>query len=404
MLAYVVSTLTNQRPSYHIIFKRTLVEERAEMDNADVMPPVRFSLDPIFRLDQVGELWQGLENQSDHSLFQSWAWIGTWLLTLPADNRPFVLTGHCGDDVVALAILGRSSGWRHGWLFTRGLFLNETGDPRFDALTIEYNGLLTKRGLNPSIANQALRYLIENVDGWDELYLSGLVDTDLASIKAVGLRPHLKAHQPCDYVDLTDVRSNGGDYLSHLSRNSRYQIRRALRRYEERGSLTSTTAGSVEEALDFLAELKTLHQAYWVGRGKPGSFANPYFEKFHSAFVRSRFAHGEIELLRIAAGDQAIGYLYNFVHAGRVYAYQSGFRYEADAAIKPGLVSHYLAIERHIALGDAIYDFMAGAAQHKQSLSTHRAMMSWIIARRDRLRFRIEDVLRAAKHRIDSMK
>jgi len=91
------------------------------------------------------------------------------------------------------------------------------------------------------------------------------------------------------------------------------------------------------------------------------------------------------------------------VHAARVYSYQSGFRYENDPAVKPGLVSHYLAIERHLTAGAAIYDFMAGATRHKQSLGTDRTMMLWATARRDRLRFRIEDALRALKHRVEAI-
>jgi CelD/BcsL family acetyltransferase involved in cellulose biosynthesis len=378
---------------------RNWVQDRMNFDNPGA-PEVRFSFDPISDLDAVGTLWEDLETRSDHSLFQSWGWIGTWLASLPARERPGLLVGRCDGRVVALATLGRRMRWRYGWQFIRGLFLNETGDPRLDALTIEYNGILTERALGPAIAIQALRYLLERVEAWDELCLSGVAEPDLEASRAVGLQPHIRAHQPCDYVDLAAIRAAGGDYLTQISRNARYQIRRALRRYEERGELSVTAAASVGEALEFLAALKTLHQSYWVSRGKPGSFANPYFERFHCALVRNRFAHGEIELLRIAAGNEPVGYLYNLVRAGHVYGYQSGFRYEDDPAVKPGLVSHFQAIERHLAAGTAIYDFMAGGAQHKQSLGTHRTTMIWLTARRPRLRYRLEDALRAAKHRI----
>jgi len=372
-------------------------------DKPDMTHQVRFSLDPISDLETLGRLWRDLEGRSDHSFFVSWGWIGTWLATLPAHDRPSILVGRSDDRVVALAVLGRHTRRRLGCLVARGLFLNETGDPRYDTLTVEYNGILAERGLGPMVTIQALRYLQDQVGGWDELCLGGVAQAGLDLAASVGLRPHIFALQPCDYVDLAAVRVAGGDYLARLSRNSRYQIRRALRLYEARGPLNAIAARSVEEALRFLAELKALHQANWIGRGNPGAFANPYFETFHQALVRDRFPHGEIELLRIEVAGQAVGYLYNFVHAAHVYSYQSGFRYEDDPAVKPGLVSHYLAIERHLTAGAAIYDFMAGATRHKQSLGTDRTMMLWATARRDRLRFRIEDALRALKHRVEAI-
>ena len=53
---------------------------------------------------------------------------------------------------------------------------------------------------------------------------------------------------------------------------------------------TSNAAADVEEALDYLSRLKQLHQAYWTRRGKPGAFANEFFERFHRALIRERFA------------------------------------------------------------------------------------------------------------------
>lgn len=370
-------------------------------DNPVTMPDITFSLNPASDLDSVRQQWLDLERRAEGSWFQSWGWIGTWLASLPLEERPSILVGRCGDRVVALAALGRRTRWRFRCMPSRALFLNETGDPRYDALTIEYNGILAEHGLRAMVLTQALRFLQDRDRGWDELLLSGVTQGDLDSAASVGLRIHLMARQPCDYIDLGGVRAKGADYLGGLSRNSRYQIRRALRLYNERGQLVVTAAQTAEEARSFLIALKELHQANWNERGQPGAFANPYFETFHLALIRDRFAHGEIELLRIGVAGVPIGYLYNFMYAGHVYSYQSGFRYEANPAVKPGLVSHYLAIERHLAAGATVYDFMAGANQYKQSLSTDRAVMLWASARRDRLRFRLEESLRAVKHFVE---
>src|SRR3546814_15671611 len=44
-------------------------------------------------------------------------------------------------------------------------------------------------------------------------------------------------------------------------------------------------------------------------------------------------------------------HLYNFFYRDRVYAYQSGFPRHADNRLKPGLLSHHLAIQMSRANG-----------------------------------------------------
>ena len=142
--------------------------------------------------------------------------------------------------------------------------------------------------------------------------------------------------------------------------------------------MTLRSAESVEEALAMLDRLKALHQTSWRRRGQPGCFAAPWFESFHRDLIRARFSSGEIQLLAAAAGDRPIGYLYNFAHGDRVYAYQSGFDYVADGRLKPGLVTHALAIEQATRAGFATYDFMAGENRLKASFASHWTEMVWL--------------------------
>jgi CelD/BcsL family acetyltransferase involved in cellulose biosynthesis len=131
-----------------------------------------------------------------------------------------------------------------------------------------------------------------------------------------------------------------------------------------------------------LDQLKALHQTSWQRRGQPGCFATPAFEAFHRDLIRTCFGNGEIQLLAATAGEQPIGYLYNFVHRDRVYAYQSGFDYAADGRLKPGLLTHALAIEHATRAGFAVYDLMAGANRLKASFASHGTEMVWLGVRR----------------------
>jgi len=92
---------------------------------------------------------------------------------------------------------------------------------------------------------------------------------------------------------------------------------------------------------------------------------------------------GGVELLRIAAGARVLGYLYHFRRDGRVLAYQSGFDYAgAGPHEKPGLTCHALSIARALAMGERVYDMLAGAERYKQSLVPRNAdatsMLHWV--------------------------
>ena len=112
---------------------------------------------------------------------------------------------------------------------------------------------------------------------------------------------------------------------------------------------------------------------------------------------------GAVRISRTLAGDQTIGVLYNFVHDGRVLNYQSGFLYERDRRLKPGLISHVLSIEDSIARGERGYDFLAGSAGHKSHLANAEHAMKWIAIGRDSPERRIETKLRRAKRLLGTL-
>jgi CelD/BcsL family acetyltransferase involved in cellulose biosynthesis len=221
---------------------------------------------------------------------------------------------------------------------------------------------------------------------WDEVVLSGLErHTADLSIEAARAQRHLVivgAQRRAAHLDLAALRRSGRRLADVVSRNTRHQMMRARRLYAAIGPISLRAARTADEALAMLEQLKALHQKSWQRRGAPGCFATPSFERFHHDLIRDRFRHGEIQLLCAAAGNQAIGYLYNFAHGDRIYAYQSGFNYAADGRLKPGLVTHAMAIERAMREGYTTYDFMAGENRLKASFASHWRDMVWLSVQR----------------------
>src|SRR3954453_9977147 len=104
---------------------------------------VVFRREPLPGFPELEREWGSLEAAGHPSFFTSWHWIGTLLAALPPASRPKLLRGTAHGQTVSLALLGANQTRRRsGLVRSRGLYLNQTGDPRFDALTIEHNGIL----------------------------------------------------------------------------------------------------------------------------------------------------------------------------------------------------------------------------------------------------------------------
>jgi len=367
------------------------LEVRQMVQNLDF----RVEMRDITNIEDIGEMWCQLETNAIASYFQTWAWIGMWLRLLPESIRPKILVAWLGTKVVGLAVFVPCKHKRNTLLVpSRALYMNQVGNVEYDTITIEYNGILADKKMQEETVQACLTFLHKNYSGWDEIVINGvdsshpMANADI--VKKSGLRLLVTAEVPSRYVDLQELREEDKNYLDSLSSNTRYQLRRSIRECEKFGELKLIPATDADMADSFLDGLIKYHQIYWKSRGSGGSFMYPYFEKFHRKLIKERFAKGEIQVLRACIDNEDLGYVYNLVKDGYVNFYQSGFNYDVAKKIKPGLITHYLAIEHNYKLGMNAYDFLASECRYKQSLSTKSNDLVWISIQQERFIFRLE--------------
>jgi CelD/BcsL family acetyltransferase involved in cellulose biosynthesis len=343
---------------------------------------------------RIREVWCGLAAASPPSYFLSWGWVETWLDSLPPSAAVTLQVARRAGAPVAAFFLGARTRWRHRVLPSRERYWNQTGHPEIDEICIEYNGMV-HAGQPPPLAE----IVAQLSGGWDEIYLPALdADGPIARAAASappGLRLKIDRRVPSPIVDLAKVRETG-DYLKLIGGSTRSQIRRSQKLYAARGKLALEVASSPAQATAIFDELVALHRRAWADRGQAGAFL-PFVHRFHQRLIDTRFASGEIQLIRIRAGDTTVGCLYNFVWQGDVAFYQSGLGYETDPKLKPGLVCHALAIDHDARAGHRWYDFLAGESRYKQSLATDARQLIWLRLQRPRLRFVLEDAARAVR-------
>ena len=316
----------------------------------------------------LGARWRDLEQRSTGSFFQSWTWVGC----LAEERFPDPILVEATEDgrTVALALFNRV----RRWVGPSVLHLGESGTAELDCPYIEQNGVLTEAGRAEELTAWCLRAVASRYD----LVLSGVGESVLAAVWRVAGLVVTERRQASRFIDLDGLRATGADYLSERSANTRQQIRRSDRLYERAGPIVVERAESLESAHALLDEMAVLHQAAWTARGQPGSFARPFFRRFHRGLIASALPRGEMALLKISCSETTIGILYNFIYKGRLLAYQSGFAYlEPAVQAKPGLTCHARAVRFALDRGLEVYDFLAGEDRYKRSLADGSHQQIW---------------------------
>ena len=354
-------------------------------------------LDPVTDLPRIQAIWTSLMDRAKPSYFLSWGWMEHWLASLPPVARVQLAVVSESSVPQAAFFLGAAELTRHRVLKSRGLFLNATGHAEYDELCLEHNGILSSRSLS-----YPLRELLARLpEPWEEFVMPAMDASRLPADWLDGLGDSytvIQQEMPSPYIDLHDVRQCGGDYPSLLGDDTRARIRRSYRLAASGGPVQCDVAQTLSEALDIFEELVRLHQAVWQARGKQGAFTSEYFHAFHLGLIARRFAAGEIQLLRIVAGETTIGCLYNFVFRGTVSFYQGGINYDhVDRRASPGLLCLAEAVQHNARAHQQVYDLLGGTSRYKANLSTGQGRLVWTTVQKPRVKFAMERALRASK-------
>ena len=347
-----------------------------------------------------------MDSRAGESFFLSSHWLSACEQSWKGQCRfeKVKICDSSGD--LGLALLGFGTQTRHKILNSRLIAINQSTDPDFDQVAIELNGFFDSDKARFSDAfDHLLRDLAKRPD-WDELRFSGLIDKRSHEAQSIagkhGLKVRIAGRRPTYSVNLESIRQvYAGNYLATRSANTRQQLRRSFRALEKHFGETRLTAASCKtEALKWFKEIAPLHRARWRSDGMPTQFDNPKFVAFHETLINSSFDSGSIDLLRLESGGAAIAYLYNLKFKGHISFYLSGIDYALARNMRPGMLAHWLAIERYLSNGESVYDFLMGHNQYKEHLSTDCAEMIDLVFWRPKLTLDLEDFLRRARQRV----
>jgi Acetyltransferase (GNAT) domain len=299
-----------------------------------------------------------------------------------------------------LCIFGHQSFRSRLGLRYRRIALNQSLEPSLESLTLEDNGFANcSNTLSQRLLPELLTQLKANAD-WDELRVSAVNEFMAKELLDWARNNRLIAYEyACGetfWVDFATLnRQDAEPFLNSRSANCRQQLRRAKRQIEDQfGELSIQNATSIVEANQWLDELGRLHQLRWPSQNPLEGFNNPFFTAFFHNIIQDGLSSGKVQVLKIAAGEKLIGYLFNLVKDGRVSFLMGGIDYHETDKFKPGMLCHWLAIEKNFVSGMQIYDFLNGVNRYKESLSTNRAVTKTITVAKQRFGLRLEHFIR----------
>ena len=346
-------------------------------------------------LDTLAADWLTLEKQGNRSFFLTWAWIGNWLKTFT--GKYYLLKATSDKQTVGLSIIVKTKRKVFGFIPVEQWWLNRTGEQCFDQCWIEENDFLLAEAKQEQI-RAALLAFIKADNSWHELNVGMASRSTLDSFSVVSAKHRVLLDDIGYAVNYADFNDSADDsYQQHvLSRNTRQKLRQSEKLLKQAGQLSFKVFSTNDEKKQHLSQIAQLHIQRWQNTATPSGFVNQYFQQMLEKVI----AQAEAEFLCLFLNDKPVAYLVNFIYQEKVYFYLSALAELSNNKIKLGMLLQQKAIEHYQALGLKQYDFLAGDARYKKSLTNHQYQQQMACFYRSHLVLFCEQILRSAKGRV----
>ncbi len=339
-------------------------------------------------------LWRELEARVGAApLMASEAWTRTWLTHYGDTVRYRFLLAEDNGQLRGICLYTESTERKAPLIKLRTCHLGTAGDPVHESVVVEYNSFLVEPAYRLAFIDAVSHWLLTQADG-DVVQLDGFTHEENQELTAHW--PIVETRQrESKYLDLSAIRSTGGELIASLGRSTRANLRKRLREY---GDLQLEWAETLEAASHIFDELIELHQARWQADGLPGAFASRRFAAFQRDLLTELFPQGRCVAFRVRHQGVTVGCLFLLVDRGRMLDYLSGLA-SFDQKPSPGLVAHYLCQCEALKRGFTAYDFLVGDKRHKDNLSTDCQILTWTRLMRPTLKNRLIAALTQLKRR-----
>jgi len=305
--------------------------------------------DEIWNESFVSQWQRWLDNSPSAHVFFHPALVRAWVETyMPLrDIRPcFLIAEASGQTVFFPLVL-----WRRNWKNAFQRLLIPVGYSDYD-----YHDPIITGEENlfdwPMFWHDVIEFIKNNApQSYDRMIIDGIRKSFAGSSSG------WRNDTICPWTDLTSFQ-HAEDFLPSLKSSLRGDLRRQLRRMQEKGKVSSIIYDRYHEK-EALAELEPFLQAH--SRRWPGAYKAP---SFHENIIKQGLASGILHYSVLRMNEIAAAWHLGFVYLDRLYYYLPAQNEEFDR-LSPGKVLLLRCVEDAITRKLQIFDHLRGEENYK---------------------------------------
>lgn len=317
-------------------------------------------------IDDLKSMWLSVQTAAQAPCFLLWEWIGIW--ATHNLSKLYVLSVFYHNKPVAVGALSISRRKLFKLFSLDTCYLHRSGNDSKDQIWIEHNDFLIAKGHEEPARKEIARYFNNSSLKWDEMYIGMSEAQTLTQITRYFAKKRTVISSPSYHVDLRQCKTVD-DYLGTLSSNTRSQIRRSQKLLKQEGEIKISQARNDIDKNTFFDEMASIHRLKWRTTQYGSGFDNADFMEFHHSIIMNDTENTYTALYKLDTNGNTLGYIYLLKNQTTWSFYLSAISFHSNNKIKVGLLFHTLLIDHAIRYGIESYDFLAGEARYKQSLS-----------------------------------
>ena len=168
------------------------------------------------------------------------------------------------------------------------------------------------------------------------------------------------------------------EYVAHLSKKNRHELRRKLRRLEKEGVNRQYICDGPEALPECMQDFFRLHRA---SSPEKAEFMTPQREEFFMDAAMELGARGQFRLAFLELDGVRVASSINIDYRDSYFLYNSGYD-PAYSSLSVGLLNKVLDIKGAIEAGKRSFDFLRGAERYKYHLGAKDYVLYRLVVRR----------------------
>lgn len=356
------------------------------------------------RFDALSSEWNDLAEESNAHIFQTFEWQRIWwkyfgentdlhqLHIILFRNRG-QLVGIVPFFIDYYRFLGKIL-YRCLRLIGSKIMQDENEKTMGRLTYTDYLDLIIRPGFEEAVCEALYDYLNHSND-YDDIIMEELPEYSPLLNRFLPLITETEKDYNTTVVDssvcpVAELHDTWDQFLSEMSSNARYQIRRFVKRASnesEKKIFDISRIQSEDQIGPAYDRLVNFHQKRWNDRGRPGAFAEKRMYDFYKEITLSFYKKGWLQIEEVTIpeeDDQCIASDLMFRFNQTIYLIQRGFDDDSSyAEYSPGKSLLYTVIKNAFENGLKTYDFLRGDESYKFRAATNVIQNKNVIIQRE---------------------